>query len=895
MKIRHLFFLFFLISLPCSLLAQLPDGFVDEHTPSNWDHIAGYVFDEENRMFAWERAGRLYRVVNDQKVEPAILDISEEVAFFLDHGMLSVVLHPNFINNGYVYLNYAVDRHHLIHFGTGTYSPTKNATHEASIGRLTRYTLDKSKDFAEVIAGSRKVLIGDTKTNGVPLLHGSHGVGDMVFGTDGSLLVAYGDGSSFEAPDAGSHPTSYYQQALADGIIREAENVGAYRSQLLNCLNGKILRIDPETGEGLASNPFYDATAPLSPQSRVWSLGFRNPFRLSLVPGTGKHDPNLGDPGQLLVGDVGGIRWEELNHVTRPGQNFGWPLWEGFEKSSVYRNQAQYNKDMPNPMACQTWYYFHDLAVDSIQNQISFWANPCDENKLIENIPLYLHTWPVFAYNNIKGNPPAKTQVVDFNLAGKLMGTPLEQAIPNIEGEAFEGNCIIDGAFGTNSSFPSTYQDAYFFGDYSGWIKAVWFDSLGHLIKVENFHQAPGKVTHLDFHPVNGCMYVIDYKAEELNKICFDKDPAPLINLYYDKDHGPSPLTVSFDASSSRDPAGQAIEFHWDFGDGTTSTDSVLSHTFIAPDNIPTPFEVKLTVRDSLGNFSSRLIGISVNNSPPKVSFSSFKDGDHYAINGINILPLEAEVIDLEHQGSDLSYAWQVLLHHNTHFHPEAVDTNRIALAYLSPAGCEADETFFYRVTLTVEDAAGLATHIDATLLPNCDTLFPQPILNTEFIDEKVHVDWEIADSLQDKIEWMEIQRAPDRLHFETIGDVVAQSNSFTDFAPLLGQNVYRLKIFTQDDKYFFSHIAETIAYEGLGITIYPNPASNILAFGFEEMKGKASFELIDLQGRTVLTEVWQGAGKSFRQISIIKYTQGLYFYRLTNGSRSFEGKLIIK
>lgn len=891
-----------LLLIPTIAFSQLPDGFVDEVTPSEWDHIAGFVFDSENRMFAWERAGRLYRVIDDKKVEPPVLDISEEVAFFLDHGLLSVALHPNFVNNGYVYLNYAVDRHHLIHFNTPAYDPAKSSTHNASIGRLTRYTLNKSKDFAEVVIGTRKVLIGSKKTNGVPLLHGSHGVGDVLFGIDGSLLVGYGDGSSFEAPDAGSHPTSYYAQGLWDEIITEKENIGAYRSQLVDCHNGKVLRIDPETGEGLPSNPFFDPTAPDAPRSRVWALGLRNPYRMSLVPGTGDHDPTLGQPGELLVSDVGAIKWEELNRITQPGQNFGWPLWEGFQENYDYRSQPQLNLDASNPLACQSSYYFHDLAINPIKSQLPFWPNPCDPTQEIaSDISLFIHRGPVFAYNNIKGNPPVKTQVGIFDQAGLYKGASLDTAVLGFQGDIFEGICIIDGAFGLASQFPPAYHDAYFFADYSGWIKALWLDSLGNPVKIEDFHAAPGKVTHMDFHPENGCLYTIDYKERALHKICFDTDPSPLVNLFFDRNYGPSPLTVNFDASSSRDPEGQPITFHWDMGDGNTTTESLFSYTFETPDDLPTPFTVTLTVTDSAGNSISREVIVSVNNTPPQVSFSSFQDGDYYAMDGINILPLEATVFDLEHKGSELTYYWQVQLQHNTHFHPEPIDTNRSTIAYISPAGCEENEVFVYQVELTVKDAAGLSTHISGVLLPNCDTLFSDINLTAAFEPQEVNLNWSIDSEIHAQIEQIEVQRAPDRLHFESLAMLTPQGNSsasisyaFTDLNPLDGKNVYRIKVFTRDGKYAFSHLAETQAYEGLGIVVYPNPTYGVLAFRFEEMQETSVFGLFDLQGKKIMSQTWQGNGKQFRQLSVSTFQPGMYYYRLENGVSSMSGKLLI-
>ena len=85
--------------------------------------------------------------------------------------------------------------------------------------------------------------------------------------------------------DGGNISHTYYSQALTDGIIRPEENVGAFRSQMLNSHNGKLLRINPESGDGISSNPFYDASAPRSAKSRVWALGLRNPFRISVSRG----------------------------------------------------------------------------------------------------------------------------------------------------------------------------------------------------------------------------------------------------------------------------------------------------------------------------------------------------------------------------------------------------------------------------------------------------------------------------------------------------------------------------------------------------------------------------------------------------------------------------------
>ena len=115
-------------------------------------------------MFVWERGGRVYVVTGGTK--RLVLDISEEVGAWHDHGLLGFALHPQFDQNGYIYLLYLVDRHHLINFGTAAYSPTVSDSFSATIGRLTRYTLNKSGRNLFCFPGeAERFCIGETKVD----------------------------------------------------------------------------------------------------------------------------------------------------------------------------------------------------------------------------------------------------------------------------------------------------------------------------------------------------------------------------------------------------------------------------------------------------------------------------------------------------------------------------------------------------------------------------------------------------------------------------------------------------------------------------------------------------------------------------------------------------------
>ena len=310
--------------------ATVPPGFTETIISGPWTNAVGVAFENNGRMYVWEGTGQVWFKDPGDANYTLLLDIHDEVGKWGDHGMLGFALDPDFRVNGYIYVLYVVDRYYLFHSGDPDYDPNANEYNAATIGRLTRYTCRSADGFRSVDPASRQILIGETRQTGIPICSDTHGVGSLVFGEDGTLLLSCGDGASWQAADTGGAQTgSYAPQALADGIIRPKEDVGAFRAQLVDSLNGKVLRIDPATGNGLPSNPYYDAANPRSARSRVWALGLRNPFRMSLQPNTGSHFPPDGNPGVLYIGHVGWNTWEALDVVTGPRQNFGWPTYEG--------------------------------------------------------------------------------------------------------------------------------------------------------------------------------------------------------------------------------------------------------------------------------------------------------------------------------------------------------------------------------------------------------------------------------------------------------------------------------------------------------------------------------------------------------------------------------------
>lgn len=720
------------------LAANLPAGFTEAVIPGpaggNWSEAVGVTFSDAGRMFVWERPGRVWFRDPGETNFTQLLDISEEVASYSDHGLLGFAVDPSFAGNGKIYLLYVVDRHHLLYYGTPSYNSNSNEYSAASIGRVTRYTCTSSNNFRSVDLASRLVLLGQAKTNGIPICSRTHGVGSLVFGQDGTLLVSSGDGASAFVVDIGGAMTeSYAPQALADGIIRPKEDVGGYRSQLVDSLSGKVLRIDPATGNGLPSNPFYDPADPGSARSKVWTVGLRNPFRMSLRPGSGSHISAEGNPGVLYIGNVGWNNWESLKVATGPAQNMGWPLYEGLELTPSSQG-ASYNVDVanldaPNPLypggGCSQFFSFRQLLKQDTTNAANFppFNNPCNAaQKIPATIPQFLHRRPVLDWNHFSAITRTGTYDSSGNATTVNVGAPGSPT----SGDGFFGYCAIGGTWMTGNSFPTQYQNAYFVADWGQFfIKCVTFTTNDRPVAISDFATSAGAVTSMAQQPVDGSLYYVSYdynQAGTVRKISYTGNRTPVAVASANTNYGPTPLNVQLSSAGSSDPDGQPITFLWNFGDGSpTTTNANPSHTYSAPAGVPTKFVATLTVTDTGALSSQSTVVVSVNNTPPNVAITSPVDGTLYSLSNAVLVDLTAAVSDAETTNDALlSYEWQVLLRHNTHDHGNPPDTNHVTSAEIEPTPCDGINTYFYRIILKVTDIGGLTTTREVRMYPDC-------------------------------------------------------------------------------------------------------------------------------------------------------------------------------
>ncbi len=239
--------------------------------------------DGSNRLFVVERAGRIRVAVNGQLQSTPFLDIRSIVTSSgLEQGLLGLAFHPSYASNGRFFVYYT--------------STTTSPTGSTSVGdnTLARYQVSSGNPNVADLASAKTLFA-------IPDKYLNHNGGMLAFGPDHYLYVGLGDGGSGGDPDG--------------------------NGQNRNVLLAKLLRLDVDTGSGVA--PYYSVppTNPFVGQANVkqeiWAYGLRNPWRFSFDRGT----------NDLYIADVGQNLYEEIDRQaagSSGGQDYGWNIMEGF-------------------------------------------------------------------------------------------------------------------------------------------------------------------------------------------------------------------------------------------------------------------------------------------------------------------------------------------------------------------------------------------------------------------------------------------------------------------------------------------------------------------------------------------------------------------------------------
>ena len=253
--------------------------------------------DGTDRQFILDQVGQIRIIENGTLLATPFLDVASILvtpnANFDERGLLGLAFDPGFATAGspghrriFTYTSEPVSGTADL---TDQYATTIN--HHAVISS---WLVDASNPNV-VDPASRVVIlrIDEPQAN--------HNGGTIAFGPDGFLYISLGDGGGANDNNANGH------------------NPLTGNGQDPNIALGKILRIDVNgnnSANGKYGIPPGNPFAVSGGVKEIFALGFRNPYRFSF------------NGAELLVGDVGQNRVEELNRVEL-GKNYGWRQKEG--------------------------------------------------------------------------------------------------------------------------------------------------------------------------------------------------------------------------------------------------------------------------------------------------------------------------------------------------------------------------------------------------------------------------------------------------------------------------------------------------------------------------------------------------------------------------------------
>ena len=558
-----------------------------------------------------------------------------------EEGLQSIALAPGFdgARNNWIYLYYSppldtpVDDPATPDVNEGdapfTGTPADFAPFEGVI-RLSRF---RYVDGQVVNSSEQQIL-------DVPVDRGicCHVGGDIVFDSDGNLLLSTGDDTNPFFSDGYTPIDERPTQNPAFDAQRSAGNT--------NDLRGKVLRIRPRAGGGYTIPPgnlFRRGAADTRPE--IYAMGLRNPFRIEVDPQTdalyvGDYSPDA-DEADPTRGPAGHGKWTV---VTEPG-NYGWPYCATAELPYVDYDFA--TEESGDPFNC-------DAPIN---------ASPHNTGRIRLPAVVQPHVWysygvsPQFPELEEGGIGPMAGPAYDFDPRDRRQPQPV--------------------------AWPRYYDGMPLFYEWTrDYVKGISLEPDGELASIEDV--IPSIVTDnpmdMEFGP-NGALYVLEYGdgffAEnpdaQLARIDFigaggNRSPIPAVSAT--PTNGRTPLTVSFTSDGTVDPDGDRIRYAWDFdGDGDVDSNAEdPTHTY----RTNGVFRATLTVTDvggrHRGRHASADVDIVVGNQAPTVALVAPVPGQPFQFG--DTVQFEVSVTDDQPVDCD-AVTVTYILGHDDHGHPQ--------------------------------------------------------------------------------------------------------------------------------------------------------------------------------------------------------------------------------
>ena len=240
--------------------------------------------DDSGLLYLVDQVG-VIRVIDAQGnlLPQPFLDISSRMvtlaSTFDERGLLGLAFDPNYTRNRRFYVYY---------------SAPLRVTAPVGWNHTSRVSRFEATDRFRASAATERIVLQ------IDQPQANNNGGTLAIGPDDNLYISVGDGGA----------------ANDIGVGHVPDGNGQATTELL----GSILRIDIRGAEPYTvppTNYFFGRT---DGRPEIYAFGFHNPYRFSFDRVT----------GDLLAGDAGQNRWEEVNRVISGG-NYGWNVREGLE------------------------------------------------------------------------------------------------------------------------------------------------------------------------------------------------------------------------------------------------------------------------------------------------------------------------------------------------------------------------------------------------------------------------------------------------------------------------------------------------------------------------------------------------------------------------------------
>lgn len=182
---------------------------------------------------------------------------------------------------------------------------------------------------------------------------------------------------------------------------------------------------------------------------------------------------------------------------------------------------------------------------------------------------------------------------------------------------------------------------------------------------------------------------------------------------------------------------------------------------------------------------------------------------------------------------------------------------------------------------------------ITSLIITGSTTPLPQSLLSFTASkgDNRVILNFTTTNEL--KLASFEVERSPDGSSFTTIGTVTTEGANtdyaYIDVQPLSSMNYYRLKMINQNGGYSYSKTVSIRYDKNASITIFPNPATDVVTVQLHMPAGAVSLQMIDGMGRIVKTMTLQSSGNTLSTaIDISGLARGQYYIHVSNEMLSF-------